>query len=224
MSVLLAFTANDNDYVIVLDASISEQHAVASDITEHNVETGSAVNDHIRPRQPTVRIQGLITNTPITKQLPAQQGYSANQLTGNFSGTVQPVQGQNPVTGQSFSATQSLQFPNGFNRVKDVAEALYAAQAAGVLVFVSTSLATYENMGIESIDIPREAALGQVLKFGIALKHINYVDTQTVATQTAPQASKKRKGSKPLKPDDSNKTAQKKQSLGHALASRLLGG
>lgn len=48
-----------------LDASISEAHEYESEITEHPVEGGANVADHIRNKPHTLKIEGVVTNTPI---------------------------------------------------------------------------------------------------------------------------------------------------------------
>lgn len=48
-----------------LDASVQEVHAREAVVTEHPVEKGSDVGDHVRPRPITLQVEGLISNTPI---------------------------------------------------------------------------------------------------------------------------------------------------------------
>ncbi len=50
---------------IWLDVSVREAHGLSADVTEHPVESGADVADHIRPKQRTVTIEGVISNTPI---------------------------------------------------------------------------------------------------------------------------------------------------------------
>jgi hypothetical protein len=50
--------------VFTMDVSVSESHSLQSDITEHPVETGSDISDHIRNRPRVLSIQGLVTDTP----------------------------------------------------------------------------------------------------------------------------------------------------------------
>jgi hypothetical protein len=48
-----------------IDVSISEQHSVGAEVTDHPVENGPGITDHIRPTSRTVRIEGLVTNHPL---------------------------------------------------------------------------------------------------------------------------------------------------------------
>lgn len=53
---------------LILDACISEQHDADVEVTEHNVEVGSNISDHARPKPETLTIEGLITATPFGKE------------------------------------------------------------------------------------------------------------------------------------------------------------
>ena len=50
---------------IELDASLSETHSSEVEVTEHPVETGSNVAEHIRPKAQTLRVEGIITDGPL---------------------------------------------------------------------------------------------------------------------------------------------------------------
>ena len=51
--------------VLEFDASISETHTDESDVTEHPVEDGSNITDHVRLLPNTFEMSGMITNTPL---------------------------------------------------------------------------------------------------------------------------------------------------------------
>jgi hypothetical protein len=48
-----------------VDVSIHETHGVGAEVTDHPVERGANIADHIRPTARTFSIEGLITNYPI---------------------------------------------------------------------------------------------------------------------------------------------------------------
>lgn len=50
---------------IWIDVSIHETHGVGAEVTDHPVESGSNIVDHIRPLPRTFSLEGLITNHPI---------------------------------------------------------------------------------------------------------------------------------------------------------------
>src|SRR5687767_8934803 len=52
---------------IELDASISEQHTGEVEVTDHPVEKGANVADHARPKPNMLTIDGMISNTPLSR-------------------------------------------------------------------------------------------------------------------------------------------------------------
>lgn len=48
-----------------LDVAVSEEHSFESDVTQHPVEDGADVTDHIRERPIAVRLEGIVSDTPL---------------------------------------------------------------------------------------------------------------------------------------------------------------
>lgn len=73
------------DTSIELDASISERHAAAVELTRHPIESGANPSDHAREQPERVTIDGLFTNTPLGPTTRAARatggaGYAGEQL------------------------------------------------------------------------------------------------------------------------------------------------
>jgi hypothetical protein len=51
--------------ILVLDVSESENHAGDVDATDHPVEQGANITDHLRPKPRTLSITGMVSNAPI---------------------------------------------------------------------------------------------------------------------------------------------------------------
>lgn len=51
---------------LVVDAFIKESHTLSAEITEHPVEDGSVMHDHIMQKPLVLSIDGIISNTPMT--------------------------------------------------------------------------------------------------------------------------------------------------------------
>lgn len=68
-------------------------------------------------------------------------------------------------------------FLNGRKRTQDAYNQLLALKKLRIPVTVTTRYRVYENMGIESVSIPREPDTGDALVFDITLKEINIVRT-----------------------------------------------
>ena len=51
---------------IILDAALEETHTLQARATEHPVESGSDVADHVQSLPATLRLDGVISNTPLS--------------------------------------------------------------------------------------------------------------------------------------------------------------
>lgn len=49
---------------IELDATLSEEHNMSSQISSHPIEKGTDITDHIRPEPESLTIEGVISSTP----------------------------------------------------------------------------------------------------------------------------------------------------------------
>lgn len=65
--VALLYGAGSRAGLIELDAIVSEGHELPSEATEHPVEEGVDITDHVRRKLVTLEIQGVVTSTPIVK-------------------------------------------------------------------------------------------------------------------------------------------------------------
>ena len=62
-------------FFVEIDATHSEEHPTKNTVTDHPVETGANIADHIRPDPDHVTIEGVISNTPI--HIPADHANGA---------------------------------------------------------------------------------------------------------------------------------------------------
>ena len=54
------FKAGDGAVLLTLDASLSQMHEMSATATEHPVEEGADITDHVQPQLPRLTIQGVI--------------------------------------------------------------------------------------------------------------------------------------------------------------------
>lgn len=76
--------------VIFFDATMNEQHAGSSEITEHDVERGADLADHVKASRPALSLTVFVTNTPIQsigrllgQKVPMTLGTYSNQQVFN---------------------------------------------------------------------------------------------------------------------------------------------
>lgn len=154
---------------VELDASVSEQHTGAVEVTDHPVETGGAISDHARPLPETVTIEGLISNTPMPEAGAATQERTWAGVNYRSSSEMAPTNAS-----EGYAALLKL---------KD----------AGELITVVTALRTYENMVLTSLTVPRDARTGNGLRFAASLKQVRVANSQTVQVLTTEDKTKKKK-------------------------------
>ncbi len=129
--------------VLTLDASLEETHTSASEVTEHPVEEGTNISDHIRRLPETLVINGVVTNHPLF-------------LLPSFTAP-SPIQGDN--------LTLSDRVKAAYDKLKEIHD-------AGTVVKVVTSLRDYTNMAITGFSVLRNAASGDVLNATISMREI----------------------------------------------------
>jgi hypothetical protein len=146
---------------VVLDATIREDHTTSLEVTEHAVEDGSPVGDHARKKPIVLTLEGIITNTPATRE----DNDRTLEAQGFDDGTV------NSIADKPFWAqTQYLH--------------LLYLQDQRELLTVPTSLRTYDNMILENLSAPVDQNTGDALRFTATLRQVTIVKTEFSSTPT----------------------------------------
>lgn len=142
---------------IILDAAVSIRHTGTNEITDHPVEEGANISDHIRENPDRVTIQGIVSNTPISR---TQALRAAEAFGVQFTSNAPPTPGG--VPGYAENAYKQL-----------------LALKKGKVLTITTPKRTYQNMAIESLDVPEDAKQGDAVNFTVALKQIRVVANRT---------------------------------------------
>jgi hypothetical protein len=128
---------------------------------------------------------------------------------------------QLPFTVESAYVTA---FDIQFNRVQRFLDSMNFIRGRGILVSVYTSLSSWENMAVVSLNIPRDAQSGSnALQFTLQLKEVRIGVTREVPAPTLPTArtNKGTKVPKPAKPDPESETEGGNNTLGRNLKEAL---
>lgn len=165
---------------VVLDASLSEQHTSTNEVTDHPVEQGVNIVDHVRPKPDTLKLEGLVSNNP----LPAAGAQPTPITMGG-------------VTFESRSAATPEAAGTAYRDLLNLKE-------NATLLTVVTGLRTYDNMVIESLDVPRDAKTGAVLRFTCSLKQIRTAVLQTAKIVPTANSNKGKKATTPTTPEQSS--------------------
>ena len=230
---------------IWIDVSVREGHALTAEVTEHPVETGADVADHIRPMPATIDIEGAVTNHPI--ELPKSHAGTTRvnpspiEIEGEPSlGAIGLVPGAHQAAAllgalkldvrskRVFSASV-LHFTEPFDRVSAVHAALVSIFERRALVTVVTGLMTYKNVALTALHIERTSEAGQGrLNFTASGRVLRIVSSQAadppdpVDARAKPKKSRGKQPTQPVSPPPASLVAPgdtDKQSLLSKLGS-----
>jgi len=220
-------------YTITLDASVRETHTASSTVTDHPVERGSAVSDHIRPDPDTLTMEAWISNTPhflpgdhmggvvmADNEVRGAQITAGDRVNGapfggaavGLVGSLAPV--PTALLGQLGTSEYTTGVVTGFSapfdRVTECYKELLRIRSDGVLVRVLTTLRAYSNLALTSLEVTREARSGNALQLSLAFKHVRYGSTRNepvpkLPTKPAEKGSKTKDEKK--EPADTETTA-----------------
>lgn len=183
------------------DIVITERHSSEVQITEHAIEVGANITDHVRTLLKKFGCDVYLTNTPITTDEIMARGFEETirvsfpryKIPFEFTpgGLFRAVGG---ALGSLFSDPPKtyvdahvLTFDTVFYRPGEVFTQLKAYQEAGMLFNILSQAQNYQDMAIEVLALPVDEPGGAQLT--IEFKEIRTVSTSNV---TAPAPLEKR--------------------------------
>jgi hypothetical protein len=146
---------------IVLDAAVRQVHSVEGAVSDHPVESGVDIVDHYRVLPRAVEIEGAISNSPLEALIPGAT--LVKSAIGLIQGDEEPA----------LNAWAEL------NRFYDEA----------VVVEIVTSLQTYPNMVLTSLQVTRDASRSNGLFFTATAREGLFVDTVEGAAVAIPSTT-----------------------------------
>lgn len=178
---------------LLFDAATEETLTLENDVTEHPVEQGADISDHIREKPDTLTISGVVGDCVIAL-LPNAVQLVKNLVNGDdwFAGASNPF--GSSISGADLSAARQAmsaarRLPSsGRSRLMQAIATLYAARASKMKVAVVTGLRYYDNFYITSINVSRanDNLGGGMLRITINLKTVIQVQTQTGTLEYPP--------------------------------------
>lgn len=202
-------------YTLTLDASIREVHTSSSTVTDHPVETGSNIADHIRPDPDALTMEAVISNSPhflpvdhagaialVEKQVQGAQitaGRAVNSvplaggavgLVSSFAPIPTGVLGKIGLSKYDTAVVQG--FSAEFDRVTECYKELLRIRAEGQLVRILTTLRAYDNMAMTGLEVTREAASGNALQLSLAFKNVRFGETKNEPVPKIPVKPKEK--------------------------------
>jgi len=152
-----------------LDATIQETHDYTNSVTAYPVEEGFDITDNINVLPETLVMEGFVTNSPIATARNNSAEYSKVLDDGSIQVNSSAIEGFATNVENAFSELLRL---SG----RDTRGNRFDPE----LVTVITGLRVYQNMAIRNLNIPRNAATGQALRFNCDLIRVRQVDAETI--------------------------------------------
>jgi hypothetical protein len=177
----------------VFDAVTEEEPEFTADVTQHPVEKGKEVTDHIQIKNGTLRLKGTISNSPIdlatsigNLQAAGIDLITSSQARANLLNTgVQQAAG---VAGASLLGNASNPLGGFLGGAADAIArtVLLNAFQTKQIVDVVTKRQKYTSMAIQRLSFPRDSNTGYQLIFELEFIQIRIVSPATIdLTQVA---------------------------------------
>lgn len=175
---------------LVVDAFVKESHTLSAEITEHPLENGATIHDHIHIKPFSLSIDGVISNTPMTLV-----GLTA------FDSAMRSIEGEsNDIVAHAF----------------ETIEELFAKRQP---ISIATSLKVYHKMVLESLSIERGGGFyNESLHFNCTAKQLRITHQERIqlpeptVSRAKPKQKKGLQETKPMGPEKAE-AVTKDQSL-----------
>lgn len=159
--------------LLKIDATRAEEHSFKAKATQHEVEDGANISDHVIKAGRTVTLNGVISDDPITITAAA-----IGNLAG-ITGSLVPGLGGAVATG-AVSKLGSELISSGSKPSKDAIDILEYIYEENIPLMITTSIKTYTNMIMESLNIPRNVRNANSLEFSASFREIRIVESEVV--------------------------------------------
>lgn len=154
---------------IDFDASVEEVYEGAAEVTEHAVESGANISDHVRPENETLSIEAMVTNTPVIPRTFGMDGATGETQSASLGG--------------SAGGVSVLQFSQTFDRVRAVDDALRQLKDDGQVLTVRTTFREITDVVLTRYKVTRNVDFSHALNLNLDLKRVRIATTERVAVR-----------------------------------------
>lgn len=146
---------------LIIDVNVEESHQFKNQITQFPIENNSLISDHVLQEPEMISFTGFITNTPVK--------YLGGLIDKNITVLGVDLAGSNP--GRLIDAFQRLMEYAGYEY--PIQEGTKAGKRNLIdSVDIVTGLRSYSDMVLESLTFPKNAEVGETLRFDVVFKKI----------------------------------------------------
>ena len=152
--------------IVTFDATLQETQTFTSEVTEHPVEQGADITDHVRPKPIELRIQGIITETPLDDSL--------------IMAAAKAVPGLGLLASSAFTLNSML---SNSGVVRGAFNSLRAIRDSGQPITVSTKYRSYSSMVITELAFTRDQHTGDAMAISLSLREVLTVSSAVTTIQ-----------------------------------------
>ncbi len=162
--------------LLKIDCTTSENIVLTSTPTEHEVEDGSVISDHVTNKESPITLTGIVTDYPITLASAAignvagASGSLISDKYGSIAGTA--ATGLFSALGNTL-VNEGKPSLNAYKVFKQIRE-------KKIPIKVVTGLDVFENMIMTNLNINRTASTATALHFTASFKKIVIAQSETV--------------------------------------------
>lgn len=203
MSYLRYFPGGSGEAVELLffDVLEQEERDLEAEVTDHPIENGGVVTDHVRQRPGSIRITALISNTPVEGP---RATYNPNASPPKFELVDAPSEAR-----PADDARETLE---SIHKVGDTVDLFLGEEETGRL---------YDGLVMQALSFPRDAKTGSKLRFSASFRQVLFAESKVVAapkTKEPRAVGVKDRGTQPTKP-----ASEAEKSSGDSLLLELFG-
>ena len=179
--------------LLKIDATKAEEHSFRAKATQHEVEDGANISDHVIKNGRVVMLDGVVSDDPISIAAAA-----IGNVAGITGSLVEGVGGA--VATGAVSKLGSELMASGAKPSKDAVDILEYIYEESIPLMITTSIKTYTNMIMEDLRIPRNSRNANSLEFKATFREARIVESEVVdippSATTVDGAIEEQKGGK----------------------------
>lgn len=190
-----SLTTTGSTAMIFLDATLRENFDATTEVTQHPVEDGADISDHVILKPLKLTIDGVISETPFSIEgqklgfatsVAASIGQSVGGAIGalaagygaakSLAGVLQPKS----ITGGEVRDEEFKNVPSENSRLRDAVNEFLNMRQSKQVVSIVTGLKQYKNMILVSFTVSRDQNTGQSINLHLEFQEIVLAESKTV--------------------------------------------
>ena len=161
---------------IKFDLLLSENHSIEAQVTEHPIEDGSPVHDHVRILPRKGSLTGLVTNHPLKTDAKLPEWFLEKVQAAGQAGLLTQFARQYGFSQNTLSQADFARLQKPLtNRAADTWKLFQVLVKTGEPVTISMGLEKPENVIVTKVSTSRDSDTGDAQKFQVEFQEVRIV-------------------------------------------------